>query len=149
MAAAYSTLSLADFWALPDYRLTGHLTERVEESFYRRCPPEERPAFIRESDGGDLSEPCLGGVDASLQSLQSAETQRNAEAQPAEKASASRANEDICENVPNLEGEPKKHDANLTIALHNVFWLQWWIAGIFKLISGMRKLARVYSDHFS
>ena len=28
------TIPRLDFWALPDYRLTGYLTERVEKAFY-------------------------------------------------------------------------------------------------------------------
>ena len=132
----FSVLLLVDFWSLPDHRLTGYLTERVERSFYRRCPPEERPAFIQENEDGDVSKLANGGVNVPLQSLRSTKTPKNA----GESKSASEQLDEPRGEIPPTEGgKSKKHDANLAIALHNVFWLQWWTAGIFKLISGTRR----------
>lgn len=56
-----------------------------------------------------------------------------------EKTSPERSSDEKVQEEPQTKaGKPKKHDANLGMALHNVFWVEWWTAGIFKLISGMR-----------
>ena len=137
----FSVLLLVDFWSLPDSRLTGYLTERVERSFYRRCPPEERPAFIQENEDGDVSKLAIDGVNVPLQSLRSTKTPKNAGESKSEEKASEKLNEPRGEILPTEGGKSKKHDANLAIALHNVFWLQWWTAGIFKLISGTRRFS--------
>ncbi|KAJ7591654.1 multidrug resistance-associated ABC transporter [Mycena floridula] len=38
-----------DLWQLPRDRQTDALTAKFEYQFYRRCPPEKRPRFIRET----------------------------------------------------------------------------------------------------
>ena len=130
-----------DFWALPDYRLTGYLTERVEKAFYKRCHTEERPTFILDSEEGDESNSGNPHEDSSRQSSRPGKTPRN-EASDIEKTSPSRAagagaKEALDGPRSQARGKPEKHDANLGWALHSVFWLQWWTAGICKLISGM------------
>ena len=93
---------------MPDYHLTGNLTERVEKAFYARCLPEERPAFIRES------------ADASANVVATDALERpSTSATPGDKKQSA-----------------ANHDANLAYALHNVFWLQWWTAGACMLIAG-------------
>ena len=124
------TIPRLDFWALPDYRLTGYLTERVEKAFYKRCPTEERPTFILESEGGDPGNPH---EDASRQPSRPGKTPRNEASdicredlpEPGRGAGAKQALD-----VPRSQarGKTEKHDANLGMALHNVFWLQWWTA---------------------
>ncbi|KAH9919495.1 multidrug resistance-associated ABC transporter [Epithele typhae] len=125
-------LQKEDFWTLPNSRLTGHLTERVEHSFYRRCPPEERPTFIRDPAAG----PQASGV--SRQSSVSSETQHAEDEKQEDKATAEATSKRKAHSTPpetTKSGKPRKYDANLAIALHNVFWVQWWTAGIFKLFS--------------
>ncbi|KAH9920031.1 multidrug resistance-associated ABC transporter [Epithele typhae] len=99
-------LQQEDFWRLPDYRLTGDLTERAERSFYQRCRPEERPAFIRVPATESNTEEKLDG-------------------------------DTVPEKLPEVttSGKPKKYDSNLALALHNVFWVEWWTAGVFKLVA--------------
>ena len=36
----------ADLWELPQPQLTSTLTDKTEENFYSRCPPEKRPRFM-------------------------------------------------------------------------------------------------------
>jgi hypothetical protein len=39
----------ADLWQLPQSELTASITDKVETNFYSRCPPEKRPAFMKET----------------------------------------------------------------------------------------------------
>lgn len=38
-----------DLWELPPSRQTHEIADVVEEAFYSRCPPENRPLFMRTS----------------------------------------------------------------------------------------------------
>ncbi|KAF9447357.1 multidrug resistance-associated ABC transporter [Macrolepiota fuliginosa MF-IS2] len=39
-------LEKEDFWELPEPDLTGSITDRVEQHFYARCPPDKRPHHL-------------------------------------------------------------------------------------------------------
>ncbi|KAJ8496778.1 hypothetical protein ONZ45_g12317 [Pleurotus djamor] len=42
-------LEKEDLWELPPLNQAAQLTQRVEQEFYRRCAPEQRPTFFTES----------------------------------------------------------------------------------------------------
>ncbi|KAI0674258.1 multidrug resistance-associated ABC transporter [Trametes maxima] len=126
-------LEKEDFWELPDARLTAPLTERVERAFYRRCPPEERPAFIGEQSEDPPGNTC-GPESVSRQTSNSTKqaTVERVDVEREEKAqSAGLSSTD----AKTSEGKQPTHDSSLLKALHSVFWLQWWTAGILKLFS--------------
>ncbi|KAI0718208.1 multidrug resistance-associated ABC transporter [Cerioporus squamosus] len=111
-------LQADDFWSLPDSRLTGHVTERVEEAFYKQCPPEECPAFLLDTGQASPSDNRSGEVTRHpSQSSQKAGT----EEKPADAGGAA---------ATKMKSEP-----SLLKALHSVFWRQFWTAGVLKLIS--------------
>ena len=129
-----------DFWTLPEYRLTGYLTERVEKAFYKRCPPEERPLFIQAENTPQPHSAESPQADISRQTSRSTKAPHTDEEKQEENASETvQSSEKPSEGPPAPSGKPekaKKHDANLAFALHNVFWFQFWSAGICKLFGG-------------
>ncbi|RDX54457.1 multidrug resistance-associated ABC transporter [Lentinus brumalis] len=129
------TLRIADFWSLPDYRLTGNMTERVEQSFYNQCLPEERPAFLFESGDAPLKNTTTNtNGKVSRQSTQSPDTEEKTvhDEQGTDKpGSDSKASPERS----NAKAGKKHKDPSLLRALHKVFWLQFWTAGVLKLFS--------------
>ncbi|KAI0659143.1 multidrug resistance-associated ABC transporter [Cubamyces menziesii] len=124
-------LQQEDFWQLPEWRLTNNVTERVETAFYRRCPPEERPAFI-DTDNEDAPAKRRRGSDSISRQTSNSTKQGQLDKTDTEKGEP----EDTHHFVPETPaGKQPKYDSSLVKALYNVFWLQWWTAGMFKLAS--------------
>ncbi|KAI0746725.1 multidrug resistance-associated ABC transporter [Daedaleopsis nitida] len=118
-------LEAEDFWSMPDNRLTDSLTERVEYAFYKRCPPEERPAFLSQAEhpaSGARPEEVTRHSNASTKSPQGDEKDPKADLKD-------------CDRGADGPKKKSKHDASLLKALHNVFWLEFWTAGFLKLLS--------------
>ncbi len=140
------TLRIADFWSLPDYRLTGNMTERVEQSFYNQCLPEERPAFLFESGDAPLKNTTTNtNGKVSRQSTQSPDTEEKTvhDEQGTDKpGSDSKASPERS----NAKAGKKHKDPSLLRALHKVFWLQFWTAGVLKLFSGTSR-PRIHRAH--
>ncbi|RDX46560.1 multidrug resistance-associated ABC transporter [Lentinus brumalis] len=111
-------LQADDFWSLPDSRLTGRMTERVEEEFYKQCSPEERPAILL--DTGQASSVDNRSGDVTRHSSQSSQKD-GPEEETAEAKGAAAAT--------------PKSEPSLLKALHGVFWRQFWTAGVLKLVA--------------
>ncbi|KAI0777639.1 multidrug resistance-associated ABC transporter [Trametes elegans] len=120
-----------DFWELPISSLTDTLTERVEQAFYERCTPEERPAFVL-AENGDTHN--TGEV-----SRQTSNSTKQACAETSDERPVESANGlgpiDSKKKANSPGGSKPKYDSSLLKALHNVFWFQWWTAGVLKLCS--------------
>ncbi|KAJ7714243.1 multidrug resistance-associated ABC transporter [Mycena maculata] len=50
-------LEANDLWSLPPERLTNAMAQKLQDSFYARCPPEKRPLYMQ--DSGSSSEPSV------------------------------------------------------------------------------------------
>lgn len=135
------TLISLDFWTLPDSRLTHALTERVEGAFYNRCPPESRPTFLSE-DGGKSSAPrTRESVESKISRTSSKESQgRQTEAEKDGAETTAGLSSDGPRTRPDDKSKGKedgpKYDSSLPKALHSVLWVQFWFAGLLKLVSG-------------
>ncbi|KAI0371903.1 multidrug resistance-associated ABC transporter [Pilatotrama ljubarskyi] len=132
LSVGYSRpLEKEDFWEMPNFRLTGSITEQLEQAFYRRCPPEERPSFVWEKDAG-LSADGHDGNNVSRQ------TSNSTKLAPVEKLDTE--NPTPAASLPKASAQSKgkkqpKQDSSLLYALHTVFWKQFWTAGVLKLFS--------------
>ncbi|PIL27466.1 ATP-binding cassette transporter [Ganoderma sinense ZZ0214-1] len=127
-----------DFWSLPDSRLTHPLTERVENAFYSRCPPESRPSFLSQD----------GGKSSTVRATESAEKQPSRySSKELEAREIGDTKEDADTTVRDSSNEPStgagneegrandpKYDSSLVKALHTVFWVQFWTAGALKFV---------------
>jgi ATP-binding cassette, subfamily C (CFTR/MRP), member 1 len=49
----------ADLWELPQPQLTSSITDKTEENFYSRCPPEKRPQFMNKETQNRISQTSL------------------------------------------------------------------------------------------
>ncbi|KAI0646268.1 multidrug resistance-associated ABC transporter [Trametes meyenii] len=127
-------LEKEDFWELPDARLTGPLTEQVERAFYRRCSPEERPAFIREQSEDPPGNAC--SPESVSRQTSNSTKQATVERSDVERGEKAQSAGSPSANAKTPEpGKQPAHDSSLLKALHSVFWLQWWTAGVLKLFS--------------
>ncbi|KAI8970550.1 multidrug resistance-associated ABC transporter [Trametes punicea] len=126
-------LQKEDFWELPESRLTGNLTERVEKAFYRRCPPAERPVFVDDRIHGSFEdEERPSDVSSQISNSTKHGTAEKSDLKVADKPSLQDADRKRAETA---DGKQPKYDSSLLKALHSVFWFQWWSAGILKLCS--------------
>jgi ATP-binding cassette, subfamily C (CFTR/MRP), member 1 len=101
--------------------LTASLTDDLEKEFYKRCPPEQKPYFMRDKTSLDAKDGDSGSSTISTPSDVEKGVKQEKGGKP--------------------EGEDKgkkkqKADYKLLHALYSVFWLRWWTAGIMKLIGG-------------
>ncbi|KAJ7284355.1 multidrug resistance-associated ABC transporter [Mycena rebaudengoi] len=60
-----------DLWELPEPHLTGPTTDALEAHFYARCPPDQRPAFLRSANRESTSRKSLVDTDPKPQYDQS------------------------------------------------------------------------------
>jgi ATP-binding cassette subfamily C (CFTR/MRP) protein 1 len=105
-------MSYLDLWDLPDDSTTFSITNKVENFFYRRCPPEKRPPALRARSKQDHEEET---VDQEQQSGDSAtESKTNAKSR----------------------NKKKVYDSSLPKALFYTFSYEWCMSGALKLISG-------------
>ncbi|RPD65442.1 multidrug resistance-associated ABC transporter [Lentinus tigrinus ALCF2SS1-7] len=133
-------LQAEDFWSLPDYRLTGSMTERVEQSFYDQCPPEERPAFLFETGDAPLKQTNTNGkvsrhTTRSDSKSPDIEDQTIIDESGDEKAGNDSHSKPSPERSNANAATKKPKDPSLLKALHRVYWLQFWTAGVLKLFS--------------
>ncbi|KAM5532134.1 hypothetical protein V8D89_014227 [Ganoderma adspersum] len=130
-----------DFWTLPDSRLTHSLTSRVEKAFYNRCPPESRPNFLSEDSGKFSTTRTKESAEAQISRTSSKESQgRQTEAEKESAETTAGLGSDGSRTRPGEEkskrkGDGLKYDSSLPKALHSVFWVQFWLAGLLKLVS--------------
>jgi ATP-binding cassette, subfamily C (CFTR/MRP), member 1 len=111
---------------LPAHRLTASLTDDLEKEFYKRCPPEQTPYFMRDKASLDAKDGDSGSSTISTPS----DVEKGVKPEKGEKP------------VDGDEGKKKqKSDYKLLYALYSVFWLRWWTAGIMKLIGGKYNLS--------
>lgn len=103
----------ADFWELPQERLTGSVTDSLETNFYSRCPPEKRPESLRDS----LKAP----EDADASSLSEKE------------------GPEVIGTTAVEDSKSSPYDSSLIKALHTTFFYSWWTAGVLQLLSGKSK----------
>ncbi|RPD56133.1 multidrug resistance-associated ABC transporter [Lentinus tigrinus ALCF2SS1-7] len=125
-------LQADDFWSLPDNRLTGHMTERVEQEFYSECPPEERPTFPFNPGHASPKDDPGGNVTRN--------TSRSSQKKPADEktAEAEGTQTDLEKNAAQPQGTAAtipKSEPSILKALHAVFWRQFWTAGVLKLFA--------------
>lgn len=106
--------------------MTSDLTRQVEEAFYVRCPPEERPTFLYEEEEKPVTE------DGYLTGQSSGATMA-----PQVDGKEKGATEATDQDANTLSGKHAKYDSSMVKALHKVFFVQFWSAGLLKLISGM------------
>ncbi|EIW55759.1 multidrug resistance-associated ABC transporter [Trametes versicolor FP-101664 SS1] len=121
-------LEKADFWQLPNATLTDALTERVEEAFYKRCPPEERPAFILQQTGGLSEDGPVHDDNVSRQTSNSTKHAPTPDKLDSEKQPAPQTPEQP-------SGKKPKYDSSLVKALYHVYIVQLWTSGLLKLFS--------------
>ena len=129
---------LADFWALPENRLTNPLTQRVEKAFYSRCPPESRPTFLFE-DSEKLSSTRTHEPPDDVSRVSSKQPEKKVEEDV--EATAVGGDTEKTQTEPQTktgkENKPE-YDSSLLKALHSVFWSQFWLD---------RKSTRLNSSH--
>lgn len=130
-----------DFWSLPDSRLTHSLTERVEKAFYSRCPPDSRPSLVSEG-AGKVS--TAGTTDSAEKEASRSSSKEHKPRQTAETKEDAETTFRVSSDEPQTglgndkgEGNERQYDSSLLKALHTVFWVQFWIAGFLKFVSGM------------
>ena len=126
-----------DLWSLPDSRLTDPLTDQVEKAFYGRCPPESRPNFLSQDGRSSSTAPTVELVEKELSQSpkrrQTEETKEDVETT----AHVSSDEPPTGTDHEKSKGNGIQYDSSLVKALHSVFWVQFWTAGILKLVAGM------------
>src|SRR5262245_22331199 len=95
-----------DLWDFPKNLQTSSIADQVETNFFQRCPPEQRPAFLRAND--TLSPPSFKDTDI----------------------------DSISEGVGHRKKEKPVYDSSLMKALNQTFFYRWWFAGLLKFGSG-------------
>ncbi|KAK0231362.1 multidrug resistance-associated ABC transporter [Armillaria fumosa] len=108
LAAGFSRpLEKEDLWHLPQKYTTGWVADDVEVNFYSRCPPEQRPFSLRHKFPTDIEHTWSPKESYS----------------DVEKATLD------TEKVAVLTA----YDSSLTKALHRIFFIRFWSAGICRL----------------
>ena len=105
-----------DLWDFPKNLQTSSIVNEVEATFFRRCPPEQRPSFLRSGNSHSSSPPISDSEDAT----KDADLESNSE--------------DVI-----LGQRTKKkplYDSSLIKALNQTFFYRWWFAGVLKLFAG-------------
>ncbi|KAJ7284389.1 multidrug resistance-associated ABC transporter [Mycena rebaudengoi] len=102
-----------DLWELPKPHLTGPTTDALEAHFYARCPPEQRPAFLRAANRESTSEATVPETDQEKKIEGPQKAQRR---------------------------KPKQqYDQSLFRAIHATFFYRIWSAGLLKLFADTLK----------
>ncbi|KAJ7163116.1 multidrug resistance-associated ABC transporter [Mycena filopes] len=110
-----------DLWELPEARLTGPTTDRLEAQFYPRCTPEQRPSAFR------------APPDESIPETASEDSGKEKEGRP---------HKDDTPPKPRRfwQRKPKKEfDSSLFLAVHNTFMYRIWFGGVLKLLADTLK----------
>ncbi|KAH9950728.1 multidrug resistance-associated ABC transporter [Amylocystis lapponica] len=140
-------LEKEDLWQLPPQRLTDHLSTTIERSFYDRCPPHQRPAFLREPSSDKCPEPS--DTDSSTPTIENEKREfdekppggsEKGELEPDEKALP--ADEETAPHGKGKGKEPaggprKKYDGSLLMALNATFFWKWWGSGVLYCIASL------------
>jgi ATP-binding cassette, subfamily C (CFTR/MRP), member 1 len=131
--ASTHPLYIQDLWELPPRILTENLTDNLEANFYRRCPPETRPAFIRTKYNDNIR--SNRHLSAEKHLPKHAVDEKISSSIPLNPRKPSWFHRQS--QVPDTEFKNIKFDSSLLKALHSTFWLQIWTAGILKLLAGI------------
>ncbi|KAI0689828.1 ATP-dependent bile acid permease [Cytidiella melzeri] len=124
-----------DLWTLPDKRLTGSLADRVEQSFFARCAPNERPKHMRTSRESTFKDKIGDATNSSSSSTSSsADDSESLEyIQPPNEKCSSETPKSVQESAA------PKYDSSLLKALYHIFFWRIWGTGLLKLISDTLK----------
>ncbi|KAJ7175337.1 multidrug resistance-associated ABC transporter [Mycena filopes] len=110
-----------DLWELPEARLTGPTTDRLEAQFYPRCTPEQRPSAFR------------APPDESILETASVDSGKEKEGSPSK-------NDTPPKPRRFWQRKPKKEfDSSLFLAVHNTFMYRIWFGGVLKLLADTLK----------
>ena len=120
-----------DLWELPDPRSTSTLSTELENNFYSRCPPETRPKCYHSQYFPSLS--SKEGEPTS--------SPGNKENTEGEKTTSYNWQWSWFHKKPKVfkadSAGNEKYDSSLLKALHRIFFVRWWTAGILVLIAGV------------
>ena len=125
--------------------MTYPLTQRVEKAFYSRCPPESRPTFLFE-DSEKLSSTRTHEPPDDVSRVSSKQPEEKIEKDV--EATAGGGDTEKTQTEPQTKTGKKnkpEYDSSLLKALHSVFWSQFWLSGLLKLISGAHFAWLVYA----
>ncbi|KAJ7172563.1 multidrug resistance-associated ABC transporter [Mycena filopes] len=110
-----------DLWELPESRLTGPTTDRLEANFYPRCTPEQRPSAFRARP--DESSTETASVDSGKEN-KGTSSKKDAPKKP----------------TRFWQRKPKKEfDSSLFLAVHRTFRYRIWFGGVLKLLADTLK----------
>jgi ATP-binding cassette subfamily C (CFTR/MRP) protein 1 len=101
-----------DLWEFPKNLQTSSIASEVEANFFQRCPPEQRPSFLRPDNPHSLSPP------------------------PYDEDAAKGVDLESNPKGGQRKGKKVVYDSSLVKALHQTFFYRWWFAGLLKLCSG-------------
>ncbi|PBK73200.1 multidrug resistance-associated ABC transporter [Armillaria solidipes] len=100
-------LEKEDLWHLPQKYTTASITDDVEVKFYSRCPPEQRPFSLRHKFPSDIEHTWSPKESFSDVEKTALDTEKVA--------------------------VRTEYDSSLTKALHRIFFIRFWSAGICRL----------------
>ncbi|THU93933.1 multidrug resistance-associated ABC transporter [Dendrothele bispora CBS 962.96] len=129
-------LEKEDLWELPHDRLTAQLSDRVEFSFFSRCPPEKRPWHLREK---------LRRPDETIDDNLSETVDEKSDDAPAKELetsikSDSKPRRSWFGRRKRAPKKPKsKYDSSLVKALFMTFRIRWLLSGLLKLCADTLK----------
>lgn len=113
---------VTDLWALPKTREADHITNRLQENFYKRCPPQQRPAFLQED--------ATTAEDADSDSLTVNEKDKS------EKAETPTPDLEQAKTKATKTKTEPKHDASLVKAINRSYFWYIWGSGLMRLGAG-------------
>ncbi|KLO13407.1 multidrug resistance-associated ABC transporter [Schizopora paradoxa] len=117
-----------DLYTLPDRRHTHNLTDRIENSFYSRVPPKERPKGFVFGDEENDSVDHTNGANGASEKEKDVEVGSSDDGREGKTAEATRGKK-----------AAKKYDSSLLHAIHSAFFWRWWYAGVMKLLADTLK----------
>ncbi|KAF9067926.1 multidrug resistance-associated ABC transporter [Rhodocollybia butyracea] len=115
-------LEKEDLWQLPPARQTANVTDKVEANFYQRCPPDHRPRHLR----AKLRQPWEPELD----------TEVNEKVDAVESSNGKETRKFFGRKSKDIKAQ---YDSSLNQAIYHTFRVEWWISGIFKLVSDTLK----------
>lgn len=123
-------------WELSRERQTNSLSQEVENNFYKRCAPDQRPVGLHppSSDSGSEATP--------RSSSNTVKEEEDIDEKPRSPDLGKEAEDTVEGDAAEKSSQDKdsarkpKYDASLWRALHTTFFWKFWIGGLLKLFSG-------------
>jgi hypothetical protein len=134
-----SIITFLDLWELPDHRLSSTLSTKLEQNFYSRCPPENRPR------NGPKSSPCPPSKDEGLRKCTTPSNSPPVAENEKKQDGTTKVSQTTksflrdgmkASDLDDDDESKNKYDSSLLRALHKTFFVPWWTAGILVFISG-------------